>query len=319
MDKHHYHLELIELGNIHFTEHKYHEAQEEYLAAIYGYISDNEYNTNDNTTANTNIDANNNTNNTNNTNNNDTSNTTTIPKDEIYLLSIIEEWINRINIDYKEETNDDKYISYEEIMIVLTSLIKFTESKKHTKQSTLIEISNLYNTCLRIIDISIDHINDNNYRSKILHFKVRVLRSLADTYRDAYNYDQSINYINQSINICYEYFNNKLDTISDCITCKAAILSEHCEYNDAILLHKEALSNRILVYGNIHEVVAASMHYIAMILLLIGNYIEAKKYSDDCLNIRLQILPSDSPIIASSLFLQARLLYLIGNYDESLG
>lgn len=63
MDKHHYHMELIEHGNNHYNDHKYQDAQYEYLAAIYGYISDSDDN---------------------------------VPRDDVYLLSFIDEWINRI-------------------------------------------------------------------------------------------------------------------------------------------------------------------------------------------------------------------------------
>jgi len=287
MDKHHYHLELIEIGNIHFTEHKYKDAQEEYLAAIYGYISDDDINKE-------------------------------LPKDETYLLNVLEEWIKRIHTEYKEVSEEDKFISFEEIMIVLTSLIKFTESKKHTKENTTIEITNLYSSCLRIVDTSLEQIKDNNYRQKILNFKIRVLRSLADSYRDGYNYDQSINLVNEALELSYKHFNDKLDIISDCLTCKAAILSEHCEYDEAITLHKESLIHRKKIFGENHEQVASSMYYISMLLLTSGDYIEATKYSDECLNIRLQIQSADSPIIASSLYLKAKLLYLIGNYNDSI-
>ena len=204
-------------------------------------------------------------------------------------------------------------------MIVLTSLMKFTDTKRQIKDTSTTSIITLYTACLRIIDTSITMIINNDCLIKMLLFKIRVLRVLADAHRDDNNYDNAISNANISIELSHQHFKDKYDIIADSLTCKAIILSEHCEYDDAIVLHKEALDNRRKLFGNNHDLVASSLHYIAMILIVSGDYNEAKKYSDDCLSIRLSKHPADSPVVASSLFLQARLMYLTGHYDEALG
>jgi tetratricopeptide (TPR) repeat protein len=148
--------------------------------------------------------------------------------------------------------------------------------------------------------------------SNLLHF-------LGISWLEKGNYEKSIEYFNQSLQIRLQVLGVNNINVADSYDGLGGAWHLKHEYNKAIEYYKKSLQIRLQVLGSNHPSVATSYNNIGGIWHSNGEYDEAIKYFENALQIDLQVLDDKHPEVATVYNNLGGAWYSKNEYDKSIG